>query len=100
MANDAQWQQIDPSTLAPDLQEFYADYVTKRRAAGAAKAGFEKAMNERANLPIGLRVVFGYNFGKLSAAIVPDDKPTAKVKAPTLSLADFLRQQAGSGRSV
>jgi hypothetical protein len=97
MANDAQWQQIDPSTLAPELQASYASYVAARREAGKLKAQFERDMNEHAELPAGLRMVFGYNFGKLSAAVVADDKPQAKPKAPTLSLAAFLRRQVASG---
>ncbi len=41
----------------------------------------------------GSKLVFGYNFGKLSIAIVPDtDKPKATAK-PKLSLADYLKQQ-------
>lgn len=98
--NDANWQQVDPTTLPGSAGELYTDYVTKRRAAGAAKAAFEQEMNKLAELPAGLRMVFGYNFGKLSAAVVADDTKPSKPKAPTLSLAAFLQGQVSSGRSV
>jgi hypothetical protein len=100
MASDANWQQIDPATLAIDLQEAYARYVQLRRAAGKAKGEFEQAMNAHAELPPGLRMVFGYNFGKLSAAIVPDDTKPAKAKVTAQSLAEFLRGQVATGRAV
>ena len=43
-------------------------------------------------------MIFGYNFGKLSVAIVADDgKGKAKPQAPKLNLAQFLASQAQGG---
>lgn len=99
--SDANWKQIDPDTLPEGLQALYADYVAKRRAAGAAKALFEQTMNADSDMAgTGKRLVFGYNFGKLSAAIVDDDRKAPKSAQPKLSLAEFMRQQAANGRAV
>ena len=38
------------------------------------------------------KVIFGYNFGKLSLAIVPADKPKRRTAA--VSLADYLASKA------
>jgi hypothetical protein len=98
--SEATWVQVDPASLPEQAQELYADYVTKRRLAGAAKAVFEQHMNVVGELPAGKRLVFGYNFGKLSVAVVDDDRKPAKSAQPKLSLAEFMRQQAASGRAV
>ena len=63
--SDAVWSEINPDTLASEM----------------AKA-FETIVSEAAELPAGKRVVFGYNFGKLSVAIVDDDCKPAKATQP------------------
>lgn len=98
--SDATWMQVDPETLPETAQALYADYVAKRRLAGAAKAAFEQEMQSAADCPAGKRLVFGYNFGKLSVAIVDDDRKPAKSAQPKLSLAEFMQRQAANGRAV
>ena len=51
-------------------------------------------MQIAAELPVGKRMVCGYNFGKLSVAIVDDDRKPAKAQPAKQSLADFLAAQA------
>lgn len=52
------------------------------------------AQRELAPIPDGKRLVFGYNFGKLSVALVDDDAKPSTAKGTT-SLSDFLKSQGG-----
>ena len=97
MAKDttANWQNIDVETLSADMQAAYATYKDASRKAAELRAAFEAMVNESAGLPQGQKLVFGYRFGKLSAAVVED---TAKPKAGSpakLSLKDYLAREAG-----
>lgn len=89
------WIAIDPASLSPELQAAYETLRESRRKAAQDRKAFEEMMQEAA--PEGQRMVFGYNFGKLSIALVLGE---AKAKAPVkgaVSLADFLRQKAALG---
>lgn len=100
MAKDAEWMTIDASTLSPAIAKAYAEYKEAYRMAKALREDFEKAMSDAAGLNGGKRLIFGYNFGKLSIAVVDDDRKPSKAKQSTLSLADFLARQEASGHRV
>lgn len=100
MAKDttANWVNIEIETLAPEMQKAYEAYKAKAREAAELRTKFEQMVNNAAELPQGQKLVFGYRFGKLSAAVVKDDaKPKAAAPAK-LSLSDYLKQQAAMGR--
>ena len=94
---DAVWQDIDVTTLSAEAQIAYDDYKQAQRKAAALRAEFETAVVNGLPIPQGKRMVFGYRFGKLSAALVEDDRKPAKPKQAKGSLADFLAAQSASG---
>lgn len=98
--SDAVWHEIDPSTLTNTIASAYADYKRIYADMKAARLQFEEGMQIAAGLPEGKRLVFGYNFGKLSVAIVDDDRKPAKATPAKQSLADFIASQASAGRRV
>lgn len=93
----ATWNEIDPATLTGDAAALFGEYKAQYRKAKEAKALFEAEMQELAALPSGYKLVFGYNFGKLSVAVVADDKPKAAAKPASQSLAEWLQGQAAAG---
>lgn len=97
---DLTWTNIDVDTLDQVHQDNYAAYKAAYALMKEAKACFENTMNEKAGLPKGKRIFFGYNFGKLSLAIGEDDQPKAKAKQGTPSLAEFLAMQTQSGKAA
>ena len=97
---DAVWQDIDVTTLSAEAQIAYDDYKQAQRKAAALRAEFETAVVNGLPIPQGKRMVFGYRFGKLSAALVEDDRKPAKAKQNKGSLADFLAQQVGGGHAL
>lgn len=102
--NDLTWVNIDPTTLAPEQQRLYDTLRETRRLAAIARTAFEegvnKAMADAGALPAGSRMVFGYNFGKLSAAITADDRKPKKAANPALSLDAWLVRETASGARV
>jgi len=90
--SDAVWTEIDPTTLPTEQMQKYVEYKRAYTAMKAARLAFEDSFAPAA--PAGKRFVFGYNFGKLSMAIVDDDRKPAQPKA-TLSLQDYLAREAG-----
>lgn len=91
----ADWLEVNVDTLAPNQRHKYDTYKAQYRAMKAAREDFETTM--QAGVPEGERMIFGYNFGKLSVAIVPDDrKPAKSAKAP-VSLAQYLATRSASG---
>lgn len=88
---DAVWVEIDPETMAPEQTAAYRAYKEAYRAMKAQREGFEASMAQ--GVPEGKRMIFGYNFGKLSVAVVDDDRAKAKPKAVKMSLAEYLEQQ-------
>lgn len=93
--HDADWITIDVTTLDADVLEAFAQYKDAYREMKELRGAFEKLM--AADVPAGERMIFGYNFGKLSIAIVPDDRKPAKAKQSTQSLAEYLASRAQSG---
>ena len=61
---------------------------------------FETMLSNAATLPEGKRMIFGYNFGKLSVAIVDDDRKPAKATPAKQSLSDFIASQVAAGKRV
>lgn len=98
--SDAVWTEINPETLPDDVKAFYDAYKASYRVMKDNRLGFETKLSEMADLPSDKRMVFGYNFGKLSVAIVDDDRKPAKATPAKQSLADWLGKQRKSGARV
>ena len=99
----AQWIDVDPATLGEATREVYDKFRALIRAKAAAQVAFEDAMRaDYAKLvKPEMRLVFGYRFGKLSTAIVPDAgeaKPKKEAK-PVQSLEQYLAIQQAEGRA-
>jgi hypothetical protein len=93
---DAVWVEIDPSTLEAGMKAGYDKYKAQYRAMKEAREMFEQGMNDEAELPEGKRLVFGYNFGKLSVAVVNAEVVKSKAK-PAQSLSQYLAAQTNGG---
>lgn len=87
MVDKADWTTIDPESLSEAQQVAYREYKAAYAIMKEARQGFEARM--QAGVPEGCRMVCGYNFGKLSVAVVVDDQPVKRAKAP-VSLVDYL----------
>ena len=93
------WVEIDIEALDESLRTPYELYKKAYKEMKALREAFEQDMNDAHDLPDGKRLVFGYNFGKLSVAVA--DKVVEKAKAQgKQSLGDWLKTQANSGRRV
>lgn len=93
----ATWQTIDPSTLPAPIAKQYENYKSAYREMKAEREAFETAMRDLAPAPQGKRLIFGYNFGKLSVALVDAEPAKADAKG-TLSLSTFLASQSAQGK--
>ena len=96
----AVWQDIDVNTLSAEAQVAYSEYKDAQRKAASLRAEFEQAVINGLPIPQGKRMVFGYRFGKLSAALVEDDRKAPKAKQAKGSLADFLAAQGANGHAA
>ena len=96
--SDATWIELNVDTLAAPIAQAYGEYKEMYREMKAKRTEFETMVTNAAQLPQGKRMVFGYNFGKLSVAIVDDDRKPAKATPAKQSLADFIAAQAQAGR--
>lgn len=95
---EANWVELNLATLTPHIARAYEAYKEAYRTAKVAKEKFEDDLRLEADLPEGKKLVFGYNFGKLSVAIVDDEgKPKAASKSAQ-SLSSFLQSQMNSGK--
>lgn len=92
---EANWVNIDVDSLPLDTKDAYAAYKAAYLAMKNARGKFEERM--ASDIPQGQRMIFGYNFGKLSVAVVEDDRKAAKPKAQTQSLSDFLKSAQSHG---
>lgn len=88
------WHEINPETLDDGLLRAYQSYKAAYARMKAERVQFEDSMQLAAALPVGKRMVFGYNFGKLSVAIVDDDRKPKTAQPAKQSLSDFLAAQA------
>lgn len=75
---DAVWQNIDTETLPTTIGDAYRAYKDAYKDMKEARSEFEGRITKAIDPAKGKRVIFGYNFGKLSVAVVDDDKPRAK----------------------
>ena len=96
--SDATWIELNPDTLPEGVAANYARYKELYREMKIVRGTFEESLAQAASIPAGKRMIFGYNFGKLSVAIVDDDRKPAKATPAKQSLADFIAAQAQSGR--
>lgn len=87
---DANWVNVEIDTLGEDSLNAYNAYKAAYKRMKEYREAFEASMADKAELPEGKRLVFGYNFGKLSVAVVEDDRKVAKPKQATQSLSQFL----------
>jgi hypothetical protein len=94
---DAVWTTIDPASLPQEAKALYDAYKTQYRVMKEAREAFENYVGK--GVPKGQRMVFGYNFGKLSVALVVDDRKP-KQAAPKQTLAEFLAAQRDAGRGA
>ena len=94
------WVNIDVESLTTEQQEAYQDYKETQREAAKRRATFEDMVTDSLDVPQGKRVVFGYRFEKLSAALVDDDRKPSKAKQATATLAGFLEVQQANGRRI
>lgn len=86
MATKPTWTEVDVDSLPAALAKRYEAVKDAAKAHRDAKDAFEtqfraalakaKGDNGKALVPAGHKAVIGYNFGKLSFAIVADDTPT------------------------
>lgn len=93
----ADWREVSPDTLPTETRKLYDDYKEAQRYAASQREAFEAAMSSIAACPQGQRLAFGYRFGKLSIAVIPDDKPARRPASAPASLADFLAAQRLTG---
>ncbi len=89
----ADWRNVDVDTLTSELQAHYELYREANRQAQSAREAFEKAFISAVPTPRGQRLAFGYRFGKLSIAVIPDDRPARTTTKGALTMADLLRTQ-------
>jgi hypothetical protein len=79
------WSEVDMDTLPESAAEAYDAYKAARKAAAEAKAEFElaftKAARKAKKLPDSKKLLFGYNFGKLSIAVTDNVEEPAKASA-------------------
>ena len=95
MAKDstANWQVVNVDSLPTTIREHYDAYKAAYAAMKAARETFEVSMRTAlmSATPKGKRLAIAYNFGKLSVAMVDDDrKPAATSKS--ISLSDLVRR--------
>jgi hypothetical protein len=82
------WANLDVESLTPAMIATYEEYKLASKAAAELRKTFESLVSDGIDPADGEKVIFAYKFGKLSVAIVPDDKP-AKRSSSAISLADF-----------
>lgn len=92
MASTANWLNVSLDDISIQARHQYEQYKAAYRLMKEAREAFEGTMTRDNPVATGQRLVFGYNFGKLSLAVVADDQPRKQAK-PKQSLADFLANQ-------
>lgn len=87
---DAVWNTINTETLPTSIGDAYRAYKDAYRDMKEARLEFETLISKAISPAAGKRVIFGYNFGKLSVAVVDDDKPKSKASASSVSLSAMV----------
>lgn len=93
--NDLTWVEIDINSLDEAQRMAYDEYKAIYAKMKEARKYFEDEMQELA--PDGKRLVFGYNFGKLSVAVADKAEEKAKPQAKQ-SLGEYLKGMQTAGR--
>jgi len=83
---DAVWNTINTETLPTSIKDAYGAYKDAYKDMKEMRLAFEQAISKAIDPKPGYRVIFGYNFGKLSVAVVEDDKAKTKAPAGSVSL--------------
>jgi hypothetical protein len=86
----ADWRNVDPDSLTTELQFAYDLYREANRTAQAARETFESEFTAAVPCPRGQRLAFGYRFGKLSIAVIPDDRVATKPAKGSFTMADLI----------
>lgn len=86
----ATWTQIDTNTLPTPIAKQYANYKSAYVEMKAERKAFEDAITALLTIPTGKRAVFGYNYGKLSIAIV-DATAAPKSTSSATSFASLIK---------
>ncbi|MDR3572228.1 MAG: hypothetical protein P4L50_00065 [Anaerolineaceae bacterium] len=90
------WANVDPNTLPATILASYNEYREAAKFASEARNAFESAFSSAVKPAKGQRVIYGYRFGKLSIAVVTDDKPASTHKGEQ-SLTDWLASRRNAG---
>lgn len=93
MAKDttANWQVVDTNSLPSTISALYHDYKAAYAEMKREREEFEAALREAVPTPDGKRLAIAYNFGKLSVAMVDDDKKASTAKG-SVALSDLIRR--------
>ncbi len=86
------WIEIDLDELDAQTKELYANYKACYAAMKSARKAFEESAAIDLGTPAGKEWKFGYNYGKLSAALAPVE--VKAVKKPRMSLEQYLAQHS------
>jgi hypothetical protein len=93
--SELKWVEINVDSLDEAQRMAYDEYKAIYRKMKEAREYFEAEMQSLA--PDGKRLVFGYNFGKLSVAVADKVEVKAKASGPQ-SLGDYLKGMQANGR--
>lgn len=93
-SSTADWRTIDAESLPTDIRSAYDAYKSANRLAQAAREFFEQQFTDAIPVPAGSRIAFGYRFGKLSIAVIPDDRPATKPRTTPLTMAELMAMQS------
>ena len=88
--SDLTWNTINTETLPTSIKDAYEGYKDAYKDMKEARLQFEQLISKAIDPKPGFRVVFGYNFGKLSVALAPDDKPAKSQPASAVSLSALV----------
>jgi hypothetical protein len=83
MTNDKlSWLEISVADLTSDNQKLYASLKKAQEQTAKIRSDFEAAVRTQAAsmVPEGNDLAFSYRFGKISVALVPQEKPKASAK--------------------
>lgn len=93
---EANWLNLTTDDMTPEQAGAYEAYKAAYRKAKDLRKEYEGLM--AIDVPTGQRMIFGYNFGRPSIAVVVDDKPH-KAKPVQQTLAQYLAARQGMGLS-
>lgn len=83
---DAVWNTIDTETLPSAIGDAYRSYKDAYKDMKEARLAFETIIAKAIDPAKGKRVIFGYNFGKLSVAVVDADPAKSKPASSAIAL--------------